>query len=110
MRFADRFVLDAANDHDRFHALVNAMLGSVFGVDWASLHESLAKPDAAGLFCSFLTEGDEHPPYTWVTELGPLRTRLEDALELYDMEPKRHHAAARELDAWRRSSRSTGCS
>jgi len=86
--FADRFVLDAANDHDRFRALVNTVLGSVFGVDWNTLHETLAKPEAGGVFCSFLTEGDENPPYTWVPDMGPLKVRLEDALEMYNMEPK----------------------
>ena len=34
--FADRFLDDAASDHERFRRLVDTVLRSVFGTDWVS--------------------------------------------------------------------------
>ena len=86
--FSDRFVVDAAKDHERFRKLVDSVLKNVFSSDWASLCDELDKPEEGPVFCSFMTEGDENSPYIEVPKMETLKLRLEDALEMYNMEPK----------------------
>lgn len=48
----------------------------------------LDKPEEGPIFCSFMVEGDEDSPYQEVPKMDRLKVRLEDALEMYNMEPK----------------------
>mmetsp|Transcript_18885 Transcript_18885/g.22437 ORF Transcript_18885/g.22437 Transcript_18885/m.22437 type:complete len:4042 (-) Transcript_18885:161-12286(-) len=86
--FSDRFVVDAMKDHDRFRTLVDGCLKQVFSTDWLSLHGDLPKPELGSVFCSFMEEGNENCPYSQVPDMKVLKNRLEDALEMYNMEPK----------------------
>lgn len=81
--FQDRLI--SQEDRDRFKGYLNEQLESVFSANYAE-HCTTAGDDA--IYVDFLGDRQAEPVYEEVVDFPGLRTFLNEALELYNNQPK----------------------
>jgi len=86
--FSDRFLQDAADDGKQFIVILEKTLKEMFDCDWANIMAGTIAPSKGTTFCSFLQEGTELLPYEEVTDFIKLKSKLNEKLEDYNIEPK----------------------
>ena len=86
--FSDRMV--EHSDCDKFRAIVDTQLGTLFDVKYDALMDELQFPERGPMFVDFLSDpvGDSTtPPYEEVTDMPKLKAFVEEQLDDYNIEP-----------------------
>jgi len=87
--FADRFLLDGANDADNFIDIISVNMRSHFETaDWETIMEGVDDMRYGPILCSFMGEHTPKLCYEEIVEFSLLKLRCEDKLEDYNLEPK----------------------
>ena len=87
--FADRFLLDAADDTGTFINLINNSMQIHFeNADWAAVMEGVDDLRYGPIMCSFMGDEASKLPYEEAIDFASLKNCCEDKLEDYNLEPK----------------------